>query len=68
MADLTPDTAIDTLRSLVFEHERTLVAWVNNMSEDAAEATTNDAHTALVYLQGYVDAAEMNDGGEETLP
>jgi hypothetical protein len=65
--EITPDEAIDWLRSLAFEHEHTLF---NNldMSQESAEAATEDAHTALVVLQRYVDAHEVNDGDEETLP
>ena len=64
---ITPDEAIDTLRSLAFEHERTLFDNLD-MSRENAERATEDAHAALVVLQRYVDAYEADDGDEETLP
>jgi hypothetical protein len=67
MPELTPDEAIDTLRSLVFEHERHLVDWTN-ISQETAESITEHYHEALVVLQRYVDAQEVNDGEEVTLP
>jgi RNase H-fold protein (predicted Holliday junction resolvase) len=65
--EITPDEAIDTLRSLAFEYERTLF---NNldMSRETSEAATEDAHAALVVLQRYVDFHEIADGPEESLP
>lgn len=64
LPDITPDEALDTLRSLIYAHERTLF---NNldMSRENAEAETEDAHAALAFLQQYVDFRE--DGIEVKL-
>lgn len=66
--NMTPDEAIEELRSLTFAYESTLF---NNldMSRETAEGYTEDAHIALVALQRFVDAQETDDDGDEvTLP
>ena len=70
---ITPDEAIDWLRSLVFAYERSMTAEGNSispMSQDAAENMTEDEHAALVVLQRFVDAhADAAEELEEvTLP
>ena len=72
----TPDKAIDMLRSFVFDYERRMTGtftWTGDggimkpLSQDAAEAITEDYHGALVLLQRFVDAQETGgETGEET--
>jgi hypothetical protein len=61
---MTPDEALDLLRSLVFAYENTFV----DQGEEVIERLTEDYHVALVNLQRYVDATEIEDGSEESLP
>jgi hypothetical protein len=66
--NMTPDEALEILRSLVFSHEQTLF---NNldMSQETAESYTEEAHVALVALQRFVDQQESgySEAEEDTL-
>jgi hypothetical protein len=61
---MTPDQALDILRSLVFEHERHCVEWAD-MSREMAESFTEDAHAALVVLQRLADRDEAGVSATE---
>jgi hypothetical protein len=61
---MPPDEALEILRSLVFEHERTLFEHLD-MSRETAESFTEDAHIALIVLQRFVDAQEAGISEEE---
>jgi hypothetical protein len=60
-ADMTPDKALTSLRSLVFDYERTLTG----LTEEEIEKATKEYHTALVVLEQYIEFRE--DSFEETL-
>ena len=62
--NMTPDEALEILRSLAFSYEQTLF---NNldMSRENAESYTEDAHIALVTLQRFVDQQETGVTAEE---